>query len=50
MIVIIMMKMTSVLYEEWWNSMLRPNIPSNSVIVMDIAPYHINRKEFRAGQ
>ena len=33
-------QMTSVVFEEWFRNQLLPNIPDNSVIVMDNAPYH----------
>ena len=38
-------EMSSATFEEWWNEKLLPNIPSNSLIVMDNAPYHSRRKE-----
>ena len=38
-------EMSSATFEEWWNEKLLPNIPSNSIIVMDNAPYHSWRKE-----
>ncbi|CAH2099013.1 unnamed protein product [Euphydryas editha] len=33
-------QMNSVNFEKWVNEMLLPNLPSNSVVVMDSAPYH----------
>ena len=38
-------EMTSARFEEWWNKKLLPNIPPNTLIVMDNAPYHRRRKE-----
>ena len=32
-------------FEEWFSSTLLPIIPSNSIIVMDNAPYHSRQKE-----
>ncbi|XP_022824365.1 uncharacterized protein LOC111354941 [Spodoptera litura] len=33
-------QMNNVNFEKWANEMLLPNLPSNSVVVMDNAPYH----------
>lgn len=33
-------QMNSELFEKWFIEMLLPNIPSNSIIIMDNAPYH----------
>ena len=33
-------EMTSEHFEEWFHDSLMPNIPANSLIVMDNAPYH----------
>ena len=38
-------KMTSEHFEEWFHDSLMPNIPANSLIVMDNAPYHSRRLE-----
>lgn len=38
-------EMTSVRFEDWWNDQLLPNIPPNTLIVMDNAPYHSRRRE-----
>ena len=38
-------EMTSAIFKEWWNEKLLPNIPPNTPIVMDNAPYHSRRKE-----
>ena len=37
--------MTSEHFEEWFHDSLMPNIPSNSLIVIDNAPYHSRRLE-----
>ena len=37
--------MTSEHFEEWFHDSLMPNIPANSLIVMDNAPYHSRRLE-----
>ena len=37
--------MTSERFENWWNDQLLPNIPPNTLIVMDNAPYHSRRRE-----
>ena len=38
-------EMTSEHFEEWFHDSLMPNIPPNSLIVMDNAPYHSRRLE-----
>ena len=38
-------EMTSEHFEEWFNDSLMPNIPANSLIVKDNAPYHSHRLE-----
>ena len=38
-------EMTSEHFEEWFHDSLMPNIPANSLIVMDNAPYHSRRLE-----
>ena len=38
-------EMTSEHFEEWFHDSLMPNIPANSLIVMDNAPYHCRRLE-----
>ena len=38
-------QMTSVVFDEWFRNQLLPNIPRNSVIVMDNAPYHSRQIE-----
>ena len=38
-------EMTSEHFEEWFHDLLMPNIPANSLIVMDNAPYHSRRLE-----
>ena len=37
--------MTSKHFESWWSDQLLPNIPPNTLIVMDNAPYHSRRRE-----
>ena len=37
--------MTSERFENWWNDQLLPNIPLNTLIIMDNAPYHRCRME-----
>ena len=38
-------EMTSEHFEEWFHDSLMPNIPANSLIVMDNASYHRRRLE-----
>ena len=38
-------EMTSEDFKEWFHDLLKPNIPSNSLIVTDNAPYHSRRLE-----
>ena len=38
-------EMTSEDFEEWFHDLLMPNIPANSLIVMDNDPYHSRRLE-----
>ena len=38
-------EMTSEHFEEWFHDSLMPNIPANSLIVMDNVPYHSRRLE-----
>ena len=38
-------EMTSEHFEQWFHDSLMPNIPANSLIVMDNAPYHSRRLE-----
>ena len=38
-------EVTSEHFEEWFHDSLMPNIPANSLIVMDNAPYHSRRLE-----
>ena len=38
-------EMTSEHFEEWFHDSLMPNIPANSLIVTDNAPYHSRRLE-----
>ena len=36
-------EMTSEHFKEWFHDLLMPNIPANSLDVMDNAPYHSSR-------
>ncbi len=38
-------EITSNRFERWWEEQLLPNIPRNSLIVMDNASYHSRRSE-----
>ena len=38
-------EMTAVHFEEWFHDSLLPNLQSNSLIVMDNAPYHSRKLE-----
>ena len=38
-------EMTSERFESWWNDQLLPNIPPNTLIIMDNALYHSHQRE-----